>query len=149
MLGVTPLKHIYEIGYAYKPLDHMKITAEPKLAKEETEEMRTEKDGDEMENGKNLKMKHGVSPGTVWHILDCIFNTTPRSLKMKHGELKAKEEMEEIQTEKDQDEMENEKNLKMKHGEMKISKFGLGFELTGFVAFLSWTWMFLYTILGL
>ena len=43
---------------------------------------------------------------------------------------------------------ENENQLKMKQGEMKLSKFGFGFELTGFVAFLSWTGMCLFSLLG-
>ena len=43
---------------------------------------------------------------------------------------------------------ENGNQLKMKQGEMKLSKFGIGFELTGFVAFLSWTGMCLYSLLG-
>ena len=43
---------------------------------------------------------------------------------------------------------ENGNQLKMKQGEMKLSKFGFGFELTGFVAFLSWTGMCLYSLLG-
>ena len=43
---------------------------------------------------------------------------------------------------------ENENQLKMKQGEMKLYMFGFGFELTGFVAFLSWTGMCLYSLLG-
>jgi len=38
---------------------------------------------------------------------------------------------------------------KMKLGEMKMSKFGFGFELSGFVAFLGWAGMCLYSLLGL
>merc|ERR1712117_573000 len=58
------------------------------------------------------------------------------------------EKLKEMLTEKDQDELENEKNQKMKQGEMKLSKFGFGFELTGFVAFLSWTGMCFFSLLG-
>merc|ERR1712012_865095 len=60
----------------------------------------------------------------------------------------AMEKLKEMLTEKDQDEMENENQLKMKQGEMKLSKFGFGFELTGFVAFLSWTGMCLCSLMG-
>ena len=59
----------------------------------------------------------------------------------------------EMQTEgNDEEELEIENQLKMKHGEIKLSRFGLGFELTGFVAFLTWTnwtWMCLCSLLGL
>jgi len=58
------------------------------------------------------------------------------------------EKLKEMLSEKDQDEMENENQMKMKQGEMKLSKFGFGFELTGFVAFLSWTGMCLFSLLG-
>merc|ERR1712137_694409 len=58
------------------------------------------------------------------------------------------EKLKEMLSEKDQDEMENETQIKMKQGEMKLSKFGFGFELTGFVAFLSWTGMGLCSLLG-
>lgn len=61
----------------------------------------------------------------------------------------AKEKIQELFGEKDQEETENENQQKMKRGEMKLSKFGFGFELTGFVAFLSWTGMCLYSLLGL
>merc|ERR1711936_1407006 len=60
----------------------------------------------------------------------------------------ATEKLKKVQTEKDQTEMDNENQLKMKQGEMKLSKFGLGFELTGFVAFLSWAGMCLFSLLG-
>ena len=60
----------------------------------------------------------------------------------------AKEKIQEMMEEKDQEETENENQKKMKQGEMKLSKFGFGFELTGFVAFLSWTGMCLYSLLG-
>lgn len=60
----------------------------------------------------------------------------------------AKEKIKEIMGEKDQEETGNENQQKMKQGEMKLSKFGFGFELTGFVAFLSWTGMCLYSLLG-
>jgi len=42
-----------------------------------------------------------------------------------------------------------EESRKMKLGEMKMSKFGFGFELSGFVAFLGWAGMYLYSLLGL
>ena len=60
----------------------------------------------------------------------------------------AKEKIRELLGEKDQEETENENQLKMKQGEMKLSKFGFGFELTGFIAFLSWTGMCLYSLMG-
>jgi len=68
-------------------------------------------------------------------------------MKMTDSEI-ATEKLKKVQTEKDQTEMENENQLKMKQGEMKLSKFGLGFELTGFVAFLSWAGMCLFSLLG-
>jgi len=55
-----------------------------------------------------------------------------------------REKIEEMLKEKDQEE-----NGKRKLGEMKLSKFGFGFELTGFVAFLGWTGMCLFSLLGL
>merc|ERR1711936_28302 len=62
----------------------------------------------------------------------------------------AMEKLKEMLTVKEQDEMENENDMKMKmkQGEMKLSKFGFGFELTGFVAFLSWAGMCLFSLLG-
>merc|ERR1712110_253646 len=66
----------------------------------------------------------------------------------RHYSRIAMEKLKEMLTVKDQDDLENEKNLKMKQGEMKLSKFGFGFELTGFVAFLSWTGMCLFSLLG-
>merc|ERR1712110_281498 len=60
----------------------------------------------------------------------------------------AMEKLKEMLTVKEQDEMENENDMKMKQGEMKLSKFGFGFELTGFVAFLSWAGMCLFSMLG-
>ena len=42
-----------------------------------------------------------------------------------------------------------EESRKMKLGEMKMSEFGFGFELSGFVAFLGWAGMCLYSFLGL
>merc|ERR1712184_6736 len=66
----------------------------------------------------------------------------------RHYSRIAMEKLKEMLTEKDQDEMENENDMKMKQGEMKLSKFGFGFELTGFVAFLSWTGMCLFSLLG-
>jgi len=56
----------------------------------------------------------------------------------------SREKIEEMLKEKDQEE-----NEKKKLGEMKLSKFGFGFELTGFVAFLGWTGMCLFSLLGL
>ena len=49
-------------------------------------------------------------------------------------------------TEKDQ---ETDIQRDMKQGKLKLSRFGLGFELTGFTAFLSWAGMWLYSLLGL
>jgi len=64
------------------------------------------------------------------------------------GSKKAMKKLKEMLTKKDKDETENENQLQMKQGEMKLSKFGFGFELTDFVAFLSWTGMCLYSLLG-
>ena len=61
----------------------------------------------------------------------------------------AKEKIREILTENDHEDTEKGKDLKMKYGEIKLSNFGLVFEFTGFVAFLSWTGMCLYSILGI
>jgi len=58
-----------------------------------------------------------------------------------------KEKIEEKLNEKDQEE--NRNQLKMKLGEMRLSKFGFGFELTGFTAFLGWAGMCLFSLLGL
>merc|ERR1712184_170947 len=66
----------------------------------------------------------------------------------RHYSRIAMEKLKEMLTVKEQDEMENENDMKMKQGEMKLSKFGFGFELTGFVAFLSWTGMCLFSLLG-
>ena len=57
---------------------------------------------------------------------------------------KPREKIEEMLKEKDPEE-----NRIMKLGEMKLSKFGFGLELTGFVAFLGWTGMCLFSLLGL
>merc|ERR1711971_181342 len=56
----------------------------------------------------------------------------------------SKEKIVEMLEENDQEE-----NRKMKLGELKLSKFGFGFELSGFVAFLAWAGMCLYSLLGL
>jgi len=72
---------------------------------------------------------------------------------------KAMKKLKDRQGKKDQDktekenqlqmkQTENENQLKMKQGEIKLSNFGFGFELNGFVAFLSWTGMCLYSLLG-
>merc|ERR1712110_1158217 len=66
----------------------------------------------------------------------------------RHYSRIAMEKLKEMLTVKEQDEMENENDMKMKQGEMKLSKFGFGFELTGFVAFLSWAGMCLFSMLG-
>merc|ERR1712179_762958 len=86
----------------------------------------------------------------VKHVIENSFAYISKPLhhmKMTDSKI-ATEKLKEVQTEKDQNEMENENQLKMKQGEMKLSKFGLGFELTGFVAFLSWTGMCLFSLLG-
>jgi len=86
----------------------------------------------------------------VKHAIESSFAYISKPLHhMKMADSKiAMEKLKEMLTEKDQDEMENENDMKMKHGEMKLSKFGLGFELTGFIAFLSWTGMCLFSLLG-
>jgi len=58
----------------------------------------------------------------------------------------SKEKIVEMLKEKQNDQ---EENRKMTLGEMKLSKFGFGFELSGFVAFLAWAGMCLYSLLGL
>jgi len=58
------------------------------------------------------------------------------------------EKFKKMMTEKDQEENETETG-KMKLEEMKLSRFGFGFEMTGFVAFLGWTGMCLSSLLGL
>merc|ERR1712179_640720 len=86
----------------------------------------------------------------VKHVIENSFAYISKPLhhmKMTDSKI-ATEKLKKVQTEKDQNEMENENQLKMKQGEMKLSKFGLGFELTGFVAFLSWTGMCLFSLLG-
>jgi len=96
------------------------------------------------ENNKEILMS-GVK-----HAIESSFAYISKPLhliKMADSKI-AMEKLKEILTEKDQDEMENEKNQKMKQGEIKLSKFGFCFELTGFVAFLSWTGMCLFSLLG-
>jgi len=86
----------------------------------------------------------------VKHAIESSFayiSKPPHHMKMADSKI-TMEKLKEMLSEKDQDEMGNENNLKMKKGEMKLSKFGFGFELTGFVAFLSWTGMCLFSLLG-
>jgi len=86
----------------------------------------------------------------VKHAIESSFAYISKPLHhMKMADSKiTMEKLKEMLSEKDQDEMENENQMKMKQGEMKLSKFGFGFELTGFVAFLSWTGMCLFSLLG-
>ena len=87
----------------------------------------------------------------VKHVIESSFAYISKPLhRMMMSDSKiAMEKLKKMLTEKDRDEMENENQLKMKQGEMKLSKFGFGFELTGFLAFLSWTGMGLFSLLGL
>jgi len=57
------------------------------------------------------------------------------------------EKFKKMMTEKDQEE--NETDGKMKLEEMELSRFGFGFKMTDFVAFLGWTGMCLSSLMGL
>lgn len=109
-------------------------------------EMLTEKKNEEIENDFDDNINH-----VIMNFLAFISKPFYYMMKMMARLYYiAKKKIKEIMSENDHKETEKEKDLKMKHdGEIKLSEFGLGFEMNGFVAFLSWTGMCLYSILGI